>query len=276
MSGRSILVSSLGLMGGSLAAALSAQGWRVWLHHRRPEVARAAAAKGWGTAVAEPAEARDAELAVVCTPVSAIPAAVRAIAAETRAVITDVGSSKAWLCRELADLAPRFVGSHPMAGSHRAGFEHADPELYRDRVCIVTPAAASPPAAVALVEELWQAAGSRVVRLDPDAHDRAVAEASHVPHVLACAAAAQLGERAAPLAAGGFRDVSRIAASSPAMWADILLTNAAAISEGLARTTARLESLRSALARGDRATVEAWLADGRQGRERYDRAQGDA
>src|SRR4051812_37724219 len=127
---RTALVTGLGLMGGSLAAALAQAGWRVLLHHRRPEVAAQAERSGYGTAVADAAQAvAGAALAVVCPPVSTIAAAVRALAAAPgRAVITDVGSTKRRLCAELAPLAAagRYVGSHPMAGSHRQGLEHAD------------------------------------------------------------------------------------------------------------------------------------------------------
>jgi prephenate dehydrogenase len=269
----SVLISGLGLMGGSLAACLSRAGWKVWLHHHRDGVAQRAQQLGLGRAVAVPGEAADAELAVVCTPVSTIPATVRAIAASTRAVITDVGSVKAPLVRELADLPQRFLGSHPMAGSHRQGLDHADPDLYRERLSIITPTPATPPAALALVERLWAAAGCRTVRMDAVAHDRAVAEASHLPHVLACCAATGLSAQAAPVASSGFRDTTRVAAASPQLWADILLYNRQAVEEQVLAAEERLKGLRHALADGNRAAVETWLAAGNHGRELYERAQ---
>lgn len=272
MSG-SVLVSGLGLMGGSLAACLARAGWRVWLHHHRDGVAQRAQQMGMGKAVAHPAEAADAELAVVCTPVSAIPATVRLIAGSTPAVVTDVGSVKAPLCRALEDLGPRFVGSHPMAGSHRQGLDHANPDLYRERLAIITPGPQSPPAAVALIEQLWGAVGSRIVHMDPVAHDRAVAEASHLPHVLACCAATGLSAQAAPVASSGFRDTTRVAAADPRLWADILLYNHQAIEEQVLAAEERLKGLRQALATGNRAAVETWLSAGNQGRELYERAQ---
>ena len=117
------------------------------------------------------------------------------------AVVSDVGSVKGAVCRELADLSS-FVGSHPMCGSHRQGLEHADPQLYRGATCIVTPSPANPPAAVTVVERLWSTLGCRVVRLSPEAHDRAVAVASHLPHVLANAAARRLTANRRGAAAG--------------------------------------------------------------------------
>jgi len=270
---RCVLISGLGLMGGSLAAALSAAGWRVLLHHRRYEVTQAAAARGWGEALRELDQAGAAQLAVVCTPISAIAAQVRAIAAATSALITDVGSTKQQLVHELADLPSRYLGSHPMAGSHLHGLEHATPELYRQRTAIITPTAASSAASVALVSALWQAAGCRVAVLSPEIHDRVVAQASHLPHILASATAAQLSAAAAPVAATGFRDATRIAAAAAPLWADILLSNAPAVLEAIQATQAHVHGLSAALAQGDRAAVEAWLELGVAGRQRFEAVQ---
>ncbi len=268
-SGRTLLITGLGLMGGSLAAAAHQAGWRVLLHHHRPSVAEEAAGRGWGRAVGSFAEATTAELAVVCTPVGVIADTVRAIAADIGAVITDVGSTKDTLCRDLADLGGRFIGSHPMCGSHRQGLAHADADLYRDRVTIVTPC--GDPPGLPLVEALWRTVGSRVLRLSPATHDRVVAEASHVPHVLASLTASLLGDEAAPVAASGFRDATRIAAGSPELWRDILLTNRSAVGALLVRGRGRLEELERLLDAGDGDGIAAWLGEGRAGRARFDR-----
>ncbi len=270
-----VLIQGLGLMGGSLAAALSAAGWTVLLAHRRPEVARAAAARGWGTAITGLDQAADAGLAVICTPVETIAGLARMIAAATPAVVTDVGSTKAGIVADLADLdaAGRFVGSHPMCGSHLQGLDHADPLLYQGRTVVLTATAATPPAAAARIRRMWQAVGARVVELDPAAHDVAVASASHVPHVLASATAANLAPEAAALCAGGFRDTTRVAGASADLWTGILLANRAAVGEQLAAVQERLEALRTALARGDQSAVTAWLKAGRAGRQRYEAIQ---
>ena len=266
-----LLVSGLGLMGGSLAAAATTAGWRVLLHHRRPEPIAEAARRGWGQACPEPAAAQ-ADLAVVCTPVEHLAAAVRAIGPGVP-VITDVGSVKGGLCRELAGL-PGFVGSHPMCGSHRQGIAHADALLYRGATCIVTPQPGNPPSAVALVERLWTTLGCRLVRLTPEAHDAAVAVASHLPHVLANAAARRLTPEAAPLCAGGFRDVTRIAGGGTELWSGILLANRREVSAEVRAAAAELAGLAESLDAGDAAAVQAWLAAGRAGRARYEAARG--
>ncbi len=271
---RTAVVTGLGLMGGSLAAALARAGWTVLLHHRRPEVAERAQAAGYGRVVADPAAAMaGADLAVVCTPVGVIADTVRALAAASgSAVITDVGSTKGRLSAELAPLIAtgRYVGSHPMAGSHRQGFDHADPDLYRDRVCVVTPTATTSASALAAVESLWHAVGCRTLRMGPDEHDRAVAEASHLPHVLAATAAAGLTALGAPLAASGFRDTTRVAAGSPELWRDILRDNRDAVLAGITRARERLDALTAALSGDDAEAVRAWLELGCDGRRRYD------
>jgi len=275
---RTVLVTGLGLMGGSLAAALSAAGWTVLLHHRRKEVADKAEALGYGRAIGDFAEAATADIAVVCTPVASIPQVARTIAAATASakkppVITDIGSTKGALCADLADLGGRFVGSHPMAGSHLQGLEHADARLYQGRVAIITPTPATPAAATAVVEDLWHGAGCRLIRLDPDQHDRLVAEASHLPHVLAAVAAMNLSASAAPLAAGGFRDTTRVAAGSPEIWSEILLANHGAVLLTIAWAQKRLDDLRAALQAGDQDTIARWLAAGGAGRARFEAAQ---
>lgn len=274
MSSPTVLISSLGLMGGSLAAALTRIGWPVLLHHRRPEVALRGQELGYGKAVEDLAGSlAHADLVVVCTPVGVIAETVRSMAAlHARPVFTDVGSVKGSICRDLADLARsgRFVGSHPMAGSHRQGIDHARADLYHDCMTALTPLPETPAEPVALVERLWRSVGARVCRYTPDDHDRAVVEASHLPHVMASVTAAQLSASAAQLAAGGFRDTTRVAAGSPDLWADILLHNRQAVQAGLAHCRAELLALEKALAAGSTADVRQWLDQGKLGRSRFE------
>ncbi len=270
-----VLVVGLGFMGGSLAAALTAAGWPVLLHHRRPEVAQDAQELGYGRQAGElHAAMHQVQLAVVCTPVSTIADQVRQLAAMGGdALLTDVGSVKGPLCSELAELgrAGRFLGSHPMAGSHLQGLAHARADLFRGCTTAVTPVPGTPPRALDLVERLWQAVGSRTQRIAPHEHDRAVAEASHLPHIAAALAAAGLGEQAVALAASGFRDTTRVAGGDPALWADILLCNRLAVTAGLQTASQRLRALLGLLEEGDQAAVAAWLAEGREGRRRFER-----
>jgi prephenate dehydrogenase len=213
----------------------------------------------------------DCGVAVVCTPVGCIPGLVRELTAgDGDAVITDVGSTKGALCSELADLAGsgRYVGSHPMCGSHLTGLENADPDLYEGALCVVTPLPESPEQAVARVETLWSGVGGRLWRCSPGAHDDAVAEASHLPHILSAATARLLGDNGLPLAATGFRDTSRVAAGAPGLWRDILMENREAVRRELGRAKDLLSELDRAL--GDGAAVEAWLSRAAERRRAFD------
>lgn len=268
-----ILISGLGLMGSSLAAALSRQGCELRLHHRRPEVARQAEARGWGQAQ----ESLDADptvrLVVLGAPVGALPDLVRAATeALPMAVVTDMGSSKGLLAAQLDTLAAagRWVGSHPMCGSHLQGLDNADPDMFAGAACVVTPHPDCPPIALATVETLWRALGCHIHRRSPADHDRAVATVSHLPHLLASVAARLPDATALPLAAGGFRDTTRVAACAPSLWRDILLDNRIQVVAGLQQARRELDALAEALSAGDGAAIEAWLERGRQGRLAFD------
>ncbi len=160
-----------------------------------------------------------------------------------------------------------------MCGSHLQGLAHARPDLYQAALTAITPHPHAPEQAIAAVERLWRAIGCRCLRLEPQQHDEAVAQASHLPHVLAATTAALLSPQALPLAASGFRDTSRVAAAGPALWRDILCDNRAAVIRALAGATAHLDILTQALADDDRAAVERWLSAGQDGRTRFEQHQ---
>jgi prephenate dehydrogenase len=269
-----VLIVGLGFMGGSLASALVQAGWSVLLHHRRSEVSARAAALGYGEQIlALPDGMGRAQIAVVCTPVSTIVPLVRQLVAMPgQALISDIGSVKGPLCRDLADLsrAGRFIGSHPMAGSHLQGLEHARPDLFQGCTTVITPVPSTPQAGIALIERCWQAVGSRIHRLPPDEHDRAVAEVSHLPHIAAAAVAAGVSDASLALAASGFRDTTRVAAGDPALWADILLSNRLQVAQAIRTTTGRLHELLVLLEQGDAQAVAGWLSQGQLGRQRFE------
>jgi cyclohexadieny/prephenate dehydrogenase len=176
-------------------------------------------------------------------------------------LVTDVGSVKAPLADTLPGLLPAgvsFIGSHPMAGSHETGVEHARVDLLEDSCCVVTPGAGADPAAVERLSAFWRALGARVALRDPEAHDAEVAWVSHLPHVLAFAYARAL--RAAPTRAGelagsGFRDFVRIARSDSELWGDILGLNQKALAGPLRAFSEALDELARAIEAGDPAAV---------------------
>lgn len=183
------------------------------------------------------------------------------------ALLTDVGSTKRRIVTAAERLAAgrplAFLGSHPMAGSEKSGWQVARADLFRGATVIVTPTDATEPRAIKGVSALWEALGARVSALDPETHDRTVAAISHLPHVAAWALVDAVGRfepGALAFAARGFKDTTRIAASDPPMWRDVLLDNADAVRASLGAFRAALDELERLLAAGDAAGIEALLA----------------
>ena len=183
------------------------------------------------------------------------------------ALLTDVGSTKRRIVTAAERLAAgrplAFLGSHPMAGSEKSGWQVARADLFRGAAVVVTPTDATEPRAIKGVSALWEALGARVSALDPETHDRTVAAISHLPHVAAWALVDAVGRfepGALAFAARGFKDTTRIAASDPPMWRDVLLDNADAIRASLGAFRTALDELERLLAAGDAAGIEALLA----------------
>ena len=260
------LVVGTGLIGGSIGMALRQRGWHVTGRDR--DEARAARALELGALDAVGDDA-DAELVFVATPVSAVAAEVTA-ALGHGAVVTDVGSVKAPMADAVR--SPRYVGGHPMAGSEQEGVEGSDPELFEGATWVLTPTDATDPEAYARVRTVVSSFGADVVALTPERHDELVAVVSHVPHLTAASlmrlAAAGAEEHAAllRLAAGGFRDMTRIAAGHPGIWPDICAENRDAIVGVLDRLVAALQEVRGVVASGDRGSLLSLLETARAAR----------
>jgi prephenate dehydrogenase len=250
--GRANVVGT-GLIGGSVGLALRAAGWHVAGTDTDGERLQRAATAG---AIDVVGLAADADLTVVATPVGAVPGAVRAALAATAGPVTDVGGVKAPLVAAVAD--PRFVGGHPMAGSEQEGIAGARGDLFAGATWVLTPTPHTDPVAYATVQAVVSALGAEVVALPPARHDELVAVISHVPHLTAAAlvrlAAEGADDRPAllRLAAGGFRDMTRIAAGHPGIWPDICGENRSAIVPVLDRLVAAITELRDAVAGDDR------------------------
>lgn len=273
---RVLAIMGVGLLGGSVAAAAKARGVarRVIGIGRNAERLKASVACGLIDDYVADLQACDPtwDLVVVGTPVDRIATDVRDIAAVSRpgTLITDVGSVKAPICRDVGSLRERqvqFVGSHPMAGSEKRGFEASRPDLFVGRVTVVTPDEHSNSDAVDVIRRFWESLGSMVVTMSADAHDRAVAATSHVPHVAAAAVAAILRPEQRPLAATGFRDTTRIAAGDPDLWVAILLSNAEAVLSSLGDLTQSLQSFESAIRSGDATQLKTLLQAGKTSRD---------
>ena len=260
-------VMGLGLIGGSVATALRTRGWHVVGTDSVTGSAEAALAKGLVDVVGiDPT----AEITFCAAPVGAIPEVAKRALAETRGVVTDVGSVKGSVVAQIDD--QRFVGGHPMAGSELLGLDGADPAMFEGAVWVLTPTAATPDAVFTVVASVVADLGAEVVALPADQHDALVAVVSHVPHLTA-ATLMRLADRRSHdhaallrLAAGGFRDMTRIASGHPAIWPDICVENRGAIVTALDELVSGLSAVRDQVAVGDRAGLLELLQEAREAR----------
>lgn len=248
---RRAAVVGTGLIGASIGLALRAQGWHVTGSDVDTSRARRALELGAVDALGSDG---DAELTFVAVPVAAAPEVARAALAGG-GVVTDVGSVKAPVVAAVDD--PGFVGGHPMAGSEALGPDGARADLFDGAVWVLTPSERGSATAFTLVHSVVRSLGADVVTLAPEHHDRLVAAVSHVPHLTAASlmgVAARRAESEAALlrlAAGGFRDMTRIAAGDPTMWLDICAENRDAIVEVMDALIESLSSMRSIVQDGD-------------------------
>ena len=265
--GRTAVIVGVGLIGGSVGLALRRAGWHVVGVDHDPGRAEQALAAGVVDEIGEPGEC---DLAVVATPVQSIAGVVRVLLAAGAAVVTDVGSVKAPVAAAIDD--PRFVPGHPMAGSEQDGLSGASADLFRGATWVLTPTAATDDAAFAEVREVVASMGAQVIVIPPERHDVLVAVVSHVPHLAAATLMRLADGRAVEhrallrLAAGGFRDMTRIAAGHPAIWPDICAENQDAITDVLDELIADLSGLRTVVAEGDREGLLDHLDDARRAR----------
>lgn len=191
------------------------------------------------------------------------------------ALLMDVGSTKGDVIEAakhaLGKRLGQFLPAHPIAGKELAGIDHADVELYRQRVTILTPLPDNTPAQIELARQLWQAVGSQVIQMDPQQHDAALAAVSHLPHVIAFAAVHALIDQAhgadfMAVAGPGFRDFSRIAASDPNVWRDILLSNRTEVLHQSRLFRQALAQLELAIEQSDGTALEQAVARARDAR----------
>lgn len=229
-----------GLMGGSFALALRRHALvrRVVGYSKSPSTTERAKRMGVIDVAAESAllAVSGSDIVLLAVPVAASETTFRAIRdlVDPGVLVMDVGSTKRDVVdaarRALKDRVPSFVPAHPIAGKEVAGIEHADAGLYAGRQVILTPIARTRPELVQKATDVWAAIGAQVLKMSPENHDAAFAAVSHLPHLLAFAYFSAIARQPAgrdflSLAGPGFRDFTRIAASDPAVWRDILLAN---------------------------------------------------
>lgn len=270
-----------GLMGGSFALALKRAGLvkRVLGYSKSPSTTERAKRLGVIDDAAESAllAVAGSDIVLIAVPVAATETTFKAIRhlVEPGVLFMDVGSTK----RDVVDAARRvlrervgsFVPAHPIAGKELAGIEHADAALYAGRTVILTPLAQTAPALVQKATDVWSALGAQVLKMTPENHDAAFAAVSHLPHLLAFAyfnavANQPAGRDFLSLAGPGFRDFTRIAASSPELWRDVLLANREEVLKQSQRFRHALDALEHVMRSGNAEALEDLIRGAAEGR----------
>jgi prephenate dehydrogenase len=270
LSAARVAVAGLGLMGGSLALALRGRCRELVGIDSSPAVVAAACERGVVQRAATLGEAaHTCDVLVLAAPVRGILAQLdelRRLPPPARPpVVLDLGSTKTAIVQAMDALPPGYdpIGGHPMCGKEVSGLAHAEPGLFQDKVFVLVPLARTSPAALALAHSLAAAIGARPWPLSPEQHDQLAAVSSHLPYLAAAAlvgaASAASDDQVWTMAASGFRDTSRLAASDVTMMLDILLTNRTALLESLARYRAELEALAVLLEAGEAEALRARL-----------------
>lgn len=250
-----------GLIGGSLALALAERGLadKLVIYARSARALDEIRTAGVDAELTgNPSEAvSEADAVILCVPIETMAGLVHEFrdALKPTALVTDVGSVKASVDRDLAPLLDQralWIGSHPMAGSEQTGFAAARADLFEGAAVIVTPTQHTQPEAERRAKKFWEALGAKLFVYKPALHDLLIAQISHIPHLMAAALVNHSSEEARDLAAGGFRDTTRVASGSPELWVEILLANREAVAGSLTQLLSSLTKAHDLIKNGER------------------------
>jgi cyclohexadieny/prephenate dehydrogenase len=259
---KKVTIIGVGLIGGSIGLAIRKRGLAdevvgVFRHESTLKKALKRNAVDRATMFIE-SGVKEADLIIVASPVRSIPKIIKMAAkcAKEGAIITDAGSTKAWIVSSVEkglakDRKIHFVGSHPMAGSEHAGVEFANADLFEKAPCIVTNSAATDRVSLNRVIKFWGSLGTIVKVMSPASHDKSVSLISHLPHIVAFSLAGSVPLRELQYAAEGFKDTTRVASSDPELWADIFLTNRREILKAGRLFNSYYKEMLKAISRGD-------------------------
>ncbi|MGB1346774.1 MAG: prephenate dehydrogenase/arogenate dehydrogenase family protein, partial [Pseudomonadales bacterium] len=282
---KKVLIVGLGLIGGSLAAALrDLDKHQVWGFDANEQSMAQAVEQGIiDSSISDlPQAVRDADVVVLAVPVKAIAELIELIAPYLgeNTILTDVGSVKGHIVdtayKVFGQPPAGFIPGHPIAGSERSGISAVQSDLFVDHKYIITPLPESSPQAMDVLAELWRSVGSDILTMDVARHDMVLAATSHLPHILAFSLVDTLASDAENkdifrYAAGGFRDFTRVSGSDPTMWHDVLVTNRDACLKTLDQFTDGLQLMRQAIADGDSNTMLGIMTRARVARHHFEK-----
>jgi len=279
-----LVIIGVGLIGGSLARSLRQAGvvQRITGVGRSRKNLEKALELGvvdhWTYHVEEAVV--DADMVVICVPMGAYAGVFQSMAAHLKphTLVTDAGSTKQQaivLAKQYLPNPDAFVAGHPIAGTEHSGVEASFAGLYQDHYCILTPTESNAAVDVLRVQKMWEIVGSQVMKMPADEHDLLLASVSHLPHLTAYALVNAVRKSALDsqqpfqFAAGGFRDFTRIASSSPQMWADIALANQTALLQKMDALIVEMQQMREHIAQGNRDQLDASFRQAKHARDRW-------
>lgn len=209
----------------------------------------------------------DADLAIIATPVSLIPQKIKAIVPHLKdgTILTDVGSAKSFIMKEFENMCSdqtidknvhiNFIGGHPIAGSENRGVEFADPDLFVNSICVLTPGAVSSKASIKKLTDMWELLGCNVLTMPPEEHDAILATTSHLPQIAAFTIANTIKDNHWKFSGGGLKDITRIASSDPTLWLDICNQNQTNIVHAIDLFIKELSGIKDALQKNDQSEI---------------------
>ncbi|MFH1478984.1 MAG: prephenate dehydrogenase [Candidatus Omnitrophota bacterium] len=271
-----ITIIGLGLIGGSLAKVIKAKHLAkqvVGVSRRKSTIQKAKSLKIVDLATLDLKEGvKDSDLIILCSPVLTIIDLAKKIAPFLKkgAIVTDAGSTKENIVKEVKKVLGGenyFVGSHPIAGSEKSGIIYGNKELFRDAYCVIIRAKNTNKMAFNKVERFWKAVGMKTKKMTAKEHDRIVSRLSHLPHIVSVALVNSSGDLGLSLAAGGFKDTTRIASGSPELWGDIFVTNRANIIKDIRSFKKELKKLEKSLIKNNEKDLKRLLEKAKKFRD---------
>lgn len=267
-----VAIVGIGLIGGSLAGAIKKKRLAsevIGVSRHRKTLLMAKKNKVIDRGSQDIRVIKDADLVILATPVNTILSLAPKISKLIKkdCVVTDVGSTKQEIVSKLARIFPKYVGSHPLAGSEKRGLINAHPDIFKDTLCILTPDKNTDPGAKKKIERFWRQLGAKVVNLAPSTHDKILSFTSHLAHILAFSLISTVPKKYLPFASTGLKDTTRIAASDNQLWADIFLSNQKNLLKSIELFQDNLSKIKSAIIKKDYKLLSKILKQAKKKRE---------